>query len=90
MPVPKTPVDEYHRTVSAQHDIGSAGQPPHVDTVTETAGKKIFPHNDFRLRISAPYVRHAAMPLFWCQLIGHKQCLVSEYTTISQHPGYEN
>lgn len=69
--VPEAAVYENHRAVFLQHNVGCAGQPLHVHPVAESAGKKVFSHNQLGASVSAANMRHALVALFGCEYIGH-------------------
>lgn len=66
MTMPEAAVDEYNRFVLLQHNVRRAGQFTVVDTVAQTTGEKILPHNHFRLGILTLDSRHATATLLRC------------------------
>ena len=70
-PMPKTTMDEYHDTVFAHHDVGSAWQTATVFTVAIPMGEKIPADDHLRFRIFAMYMRHTTMTCLFIENI-HK------------------
>ena len=71
VPVPKTAVDEYRRSVLAHHDVRLTRYALDIQPVPVSVCPQPFPHRQFGLCTPAANMRHTAVALLWCQNIGH-------------------
>lgn len=71
VPMPETPVHEYARSVSPEHNVGFPRQPPMVQPVAESSAPQKPSHNNLRLRILGTNGSHVAMALVGCVAVGH-------------------
>lgn len=71
VPVPKTTIDEYRRSVLAHHDIRLARHAPDIQPVPVSVCPKPFPHRQFGLCSPVANMRHTAVALLRCQDVGH-------------------
>jgi len=76
VPVPEAAVDENHRAVLPQHQVGMPRQAWMVEPVAEAAAEQEAAHNQLGLGVLAVYRRHAAVALFFCKLVGHVRAIV--------------
>lgn len=71
MPMPEATIDENTCAVFPQDNIRFSWQPRMIQPITESIVPQIFAHNNLRLGVLPMDGRHAMMPLFWSQRIGH-------------------
>lgn len=64
--MPETTVDKNNRLVFLQHNIRRSGQFTVVDTIAQTSGEKILPHNHLRLGVLSLDSRHTTAALLRC------------------------
>lgn len=75
VPMPKTPINEYRRSVLAHHNVRLARHAPDIQPVPVSVCPQPFPHCHFGLCTPTANMRHAAVALLWCQNVGHNQKL---------------
>ena len=69
MAMPETAVDKEDRSILSHHDVRMPRQAWMVQPVSESMGKQIAPHQEFRLGVLAADGCHAAMALFFRQFV---------------------
>lgn len=74
MTMPEATIDENNRLVFLKHNVRRAGQFGIIDTIAQTSGEKILPHNHFRLSILSLDSSHAVATLLRCHHICHSSC----------------
>lgn len=88
MTMPEATVDENNRLVFLQHNVRRSGQFTVVDTIAQTSGEEILPHNQFRLSILSLDSRHATAALLRCHHICHN-CITKLAIIFMRTKGYE-
>ena len=73
--MPEASVDEDARAVFAHYDIRMTGQTRMVQPIAEATAEQEFPDRDLRFGVFSPYRCHAAVALFFSQLV-HNRGLV--------------
>lgn len=81
VPVPKTPINKYRRSVLAHHDVRFARHAPDIQPVPVSVYPQPFPYCHLRLCPLAAYMRHTAVALLRCQNVGHSFAIT--FTTIA-------
>ena len=71
MPVPETPVYEYHSMVPPQHDVRTSRQPSGMQRISEPFRVQPPPHDHLRPCVLSPDPRHAIMPLLLSHRVRH-------------------
>ena len=79
MPMPETPIYEYHRVVLPQHNVRTPRQLPRMQQVPKTASMQVSPHHHLRPCVLPPDPRHAVMPLLPCHRVGHNISCLTKY-----------
>ena len=81
VPMPKTPINEYRRSVLAHHNVRFARHAPDIQPIPVSVCPQPFPHRHFGLCTPAANMRHTAVALLRCQNIGHSFAIT--FTTIA-------
>ena len=76
MAVPEAAVDENHRAVFGQHNVGGAGQLLIVEPVAQAVGVQVPPNQQFRASILAPNTGHITAAGCRGMSIGH--CILTQ------------
>lgn len=83
VPVPETPVDENHGTVSGQNNVRLAGQVSHMEPEAVAGAVQQAADGPLRAGVLAPNLRHVAAALGFGQRICHSP-------RIAEGPGFHN
>ena len=67
--MPEAPIHKNARPVLPQHQVGMSGQPPIIQSVSESPLPQPPPHNHLRLRVFRPNRRHIRVSLLWSEFI---------------------
>ena len=76
MPVPETAVNEAHRAESAEHEVGSAGEPSIVQAISEAACVDRPAKNELGARVPASDPGHHARTGRAIDYVGHRRIRV--------------
>lgn len=71
MPVPETSMNKAHRAESTKHEIGSSGELPIVQAISEAARMERPAKNEFGARVPAFYPCHHARAGCAINCVGH-------------------